>query len=182
MGIVGGLKSSGILAKVSLIILFISSVCILVSISAVGWATNGFYRLGLWRLCPSDENNMRTTPVNMLCTDFAGLAVDWWASVAAMTVLGTIGTLLAWLTCMTYMFHQRFMGNSECAYVSAILAILAGLCILVALVIFGVKFSISGYSLYYGFYLLIAPCFLDILAGILLFINIRKSAATSPFA
>ncbi|KAK3585742.1 hypothetical protein CHS0354_020316 [Potamilus streckersoni] len=107
----------------------------------------------------------------------------WWAAVVAMTILGTVGTLLAWLTCMTYMFHQRFMGNSECAYVSAILAILAGVCILVALIVFGVKFDTSGvYELYYCFYLLIAPCFLDILAGIFLFINIRKSSATKPFA
>ncbi|KAL3883483.1 hypothetical protein ACJMK2_029740 [Sinanodonta woodiana] len=182
MGIVGGLKASGILAKVSLIILFISSVCVLISISAVGWATKGNYRLGLWQSCPSDEMIVMATPAPN-CTNFAGLAVDWWASVAAMTVLGTVGTLLAWLTCMTYMFHQRFMGNSECAYVSAILAILAGLCILVALIVFGVKFSSnSNYWLHYCFYLLIAPCFLDILAGILLFINIRKSSATSPFA
>ncbi|KAL3883417.1 hypothetical protein ACJMK2_029684 [Sinanodonta woodiana] len=181
MGIVGGLKSSGSLAKVSLTLLFISCVCVLVSISAVGWAANGSSRLGLWRSCPTEVNDVMTTQI-VICSDFAGLAADWWASVSAMTVLGTIGTLLAWLSCMTYMFHQRFMGNSECAYVSAILAILAGICILVALVVFGAKFNSSTYGLSYCFYLLIAPCFLDILAGILLFINIRKSSATRPFA
>nr|XP_022330142.1 uncharacterized protein LOC111128677 [Crassostrea virginica] len=191
MGVVDGFKSASIFGKISFILLFIASFCIVIAFTCTGWAESNEnfgggsqIHWGLWRRCTEDEVN--TAP----CSPLDGWANDWWAFTQAASCFGFFGILVSFFLVILYLFVGSCKGNGEVATGAAILCLLTGVIQLVGCIVFGVEFDDVYYDrgtgasywefwLSYAFGLAIVAALLEIVAGVLLILECKKGGGTS---
>lgn len=194
MGVVDSFKGAGLFAKIALALLSISALFVWIAYTCTGWGeekiaakaeSTGSSHYGLWRICSNNVNSPSCVPTD-------GWGNDWFAACQALVTFGFFGINVALFLLILYMFVPSCQKNGEIAMATAIICIVTGVLYLIGVIVFGAKFDEDfidpaksnpsfDFELSYCFGLSIVALILEIVAGVLAFLDSKKGG-TSPSA
>lgn len=193
MGAVDSFKGAGLFAKIALALLSIYGLFVWIAYTCTGWGEkmtgpqgNSFQskHYGLWRICSNSE-------IRPDCEPTDGWGNDWYAACQALVTFGFFGINVALFLLILYMFVPSCQKNGEIAMATAIICIVTGVLYLIGVIVFGAKFKedfidpansplgLRDHKLSYCFGLSIVALILEIVAGVLAFLDSKKGG-TSP--
>ncbi|XP_059156723.1 uncharacterized protein LOC131941464 [Physella acuta] len=173
MSIVVGLKTSSILAKICMLLIFVSTVANWISFTTTSWGINNSntWYTGIWRKCTADR-----------CAMLDGVTVVWFGVFQAFAVLGFMGINVAFVVIALYIFGGDLRGNREAGTVAAVICIFTSMFWLVAVSAFGAEVDLEiglvkdldklGFS--YG--LAVAALGIELITGLLMVVEVITSA------
>ncbi|XP_060584999.1 uncharacterized protein LOC132740956 [Ruditapes philippinarum] len=191
MGVVDGFKGAGLFAKIAFGLLLVATLFAWIAYTCTGWGeatsgTNEGRHYGLWRSCSDDKY----TPT---CIQLDGWANDWYATCQAFVTFGFFGINVGLFLLILYMFVPSCLKNGEIGMAAAIVCIVTGVLYLIGVIVYGAKFdkdyidpgsnnpTWGDFELGYCFGLSIVALILEIVAGVLIFLDSKKGG-TSPSA
>lgn len=192
MGAVDSYRGAGLFAKIAVALLSISAMFVWIAYTCTGWGEGKIglaisyesRHYGLWRICSNNE-------ISPDCEATDGWGNDWFAACQALVTFGFFGINVALFLLILYMFVPSCQKNREIAMATAIICIVTGVLYLIGVIVFGAKFKedfidpansplgLRDHKLSYCFGLSIVALILEIVAGVLAFLDSKKGG-TSP--
>ncbi|KAL8571720.1 hypothetical protein ACOMHN_060806 [Nucella lapillus] len=175
MGLKDGFMGASVMMKVALILLLVANLFSWIAFTTTSWryynTTSSQVGWGLWRNCGIGITG---------CSQLDGTRSEWYGAFQAFGIFGFVGFSVALLLVVLHMFGGPCKGNGEGKMAAMILCFVGGVCWLIAVIIFAVKFKDTSITAYgFSFALAIVSLILGIVAGILLIVD-GKSGGTSP--
>lgn len=182
MGWIDGFKASGVFAKVALFLLIFDAFFNWIAFTSTSWGimadsiANDDTHLGIWRQC----QKLTTT-----CYELDGYANIWWGCFQGVCLLGFVGTNVALLLMLLFMFWDGCKRNKEIGQAAAWTCIVSSVFWLIAVIMFGAKFEddtdVSGTganddkNVGYSHTMAIFTLLVEAIAGVLLLIEALQS-------
>ncbi|BFZ02658.1 hypothetical protein BsWGS_05697 [Bradybaena similaris] len=164
MGVKDGLATTGIIVKIAFVVVLISMFCNWLAFTTTSWYRNDAdIYLGLWRAC--QPNRL------YLCSPTDGSADTKYGVIQAFGIVGFLSQNVGFLLIILYMFQGTCRGNSEVRLASAILLIVSAIGWLIAVAIFGAKYTEQAEYLHYSYALAVCACGLGLFGGVLMFVG-----------